>query len=94
MPPKRNFAVDNCERLMMTRDGHTFHSLLRVVPCVPSGASQRIQRAQVSKIKEEINCLPIDFYVVFLSTAIKFSRLYLPLSNLVVSLYTIKFNIR
>ena len=59
MPPKLKFAVDSCERLM-TRDGHTFHSLLRLVPCVPRGAPQRIQRAQVSKIKEEINCLPID----------------------------------
>jgi hypothetical protein len=59
MPPKRNFAVDNCEWLM-TCDRQTFHSLLRVVPCVPSDAPQRIQRAQVSKIKADINCWPID----------------------------------
>lgn len=59
MSPACNFAVDSSERLM-TCDRHTFHSLLRVVPCVPSGAPQRVQRVQVSKIKAHINCWPID----------------------------------
>jgi hypothetical protein len=59
MPHKRNFAVDNCARLVIS-DGRTFHSLFRVVSCVPSRAPQSIQRAQFSKIKAEINCWPTD----------------------------------